>query len=129
MGLYIIKKFEFGKEVEALPTDIGTNYSPFTNTVDGLVPAPNVSGTTTYSGVITSPAQGFTITEGVLVTVTASESSMVIPASVDVRYLSDEFDGNTGKGKWKDVDILTSPNGTLYKLSVTDNGTLITTVI
>ena len=54
---------------------VGTTYAPFTNTVDGLVPAPNVSGTTTYTGAITSPAQGFTITEGVLVTVTASESS------------------------------------------------------
>jgi len=54
---------------------IGTTYSTFTNTVDGLVPAPNVSGTTTYSGAITSPAQGFTITEGVLITVTASESA------------------------------------------------------
>jgi len=49
----------------------------FTNTVDGLVPAPNASGTTTYSGVITSPAQGFIITEGVLFTVTASEASSV----------------------------------------------------
>jgi len=54
---------------------IGTTYSPFTNSEDGLVPAPNISGTTTYSGAITSPAEGFTITEGVLITVTASESS------------------------------------------------------
>jgi len=57
---------------------VGTTYSPFTNSEDGLVPAPNVSGTTTYTGAITSPAQGFTVTEGVLVTVTASESSTVV---------------------------------------------------
>jgi len=60
---------------------IGTTYTPFTNTVNGLVPAPNVSGTTTYSGAITSPAEGFTITEGVLITVTASESSSVSGAT------------------------------------------------
>ena len=56
----------------------------FTNSEDGLVPAPNVSGTTTYSGAITSPAEGFTITEGVLITVTASESSTLTPATPKV---------------------------------------------
>ena len=68
--------------VAAIDTD--TSYAPFTNSVDGLVPAPNISGTTTYSGAITSPTQGFTITEGVLITVTASESSTTASGTAKV---------------------------------------------
>jgi phosphotransferase system IIB component len=49
--------------------DNDTTYTTFTDTEDGLVPAPNVGGSTTYSATITSPTEGFTATEGEVTTV------------------------------------------------------------
>jgi len=92
----------------------GTTYAPFTNTVDGLVPAPNISETTTYSGAITSPAQGFTVTEGVLVTVTASESSTT--ASGTPKVLED-----TGWVNRDKKDITLRSDNTSSSLKFLDN--------
>jgi hypothetical protein len=109
----------------------GGSYSTFTNTEDGDVPAPNVTGETTYSGTITSPTEGFTATEGETTVVTIE-----LPAGVTVtatEVLTSDFTGNT---PWKKIDditrdyiILKSPNGTNYKITVADNGTLNQTAI
>lgn len=53
----------------------------FTNSLAGTVPAPGVAGSTVYGGAITNPADGFTATIGDPVTVTASESAVVVGAN------------------------------------------------
>ncbi len=85
--------------IPAVDTD--TTYTPFTNTVDGLVPAPNVGGTT-YSGAITSPTEGFTATEGQVTSVT-----LTLPAGVasnsDLQIPTSDFTGGTPWKKLKDI--------------------------
>ncbi len=102
----------------------GTTYNPFTNTVDGLVPAPNVGGTT-YTVDITSPAEGATVTEGQVTSVTLSLPVGLV--SSDIEIPTSDFAGGT---PWKNINnivrdyiILKSPNGTLYKVGVADDGT------
>lgn len=56
---------------------IPTVYSPFTNTVDGLVPAPNVAGTTTYPVTLDTPTEGQVFTEGDPINLTATVTETV----------------------------------------------------
>jgi hypothetical protein len=89
----------------------GTTYSTFTNTEDGLVPAPNVGGSTTYSATITSPTEGFTATEGQVTTVNVDLPAGVVSSGAKKVLKSDG---------WKDdrlnlqtIDVLNSDSVSL----------------
>jgi hypothetical protein len=122
-------KISFNGSLES--TAAGGTSEPFTNTEDGDVPAPNVTGETTYSGTITSPTEGFTVTEGETTVVTIELPAGVTVAATEV--LTSDFTGNTPWKKINDIArdyiILKSPNGTNYKVTVADNGTLNQTAI
>ncbi len=88
-GSFIVKANQTGVAGYLTGTfkDGGTTYAPFTNTVDGLVPAPNVGGTT-YTVDITSPTEGATVTEGQVTSVTIDLPAGVV--STAEKFLKDD---------------------------------------
>lgn len=67
---------DFIKNKSSIP-----DYVPlFDNNTPGKVPAPGVSGSTTYTAIITSPSEGTEYTEGDVVNVTATLNESVVGA-------------------------------------------------
>jgi hypothetical protein len=69
--------------------DNDTTYTAFTDTEEGLVPAPNAGGGTTYSATITSPTEGFTATEGQVTTVNVDLPAGVVSSGTKKMLLND----------------------------------------
>jgi hypothetical protein len=89
----------------------GTTYSTFTDTEDGLVPAPNAGGGTTYSASITSPTEGFTATEGQVTTVNVDLPAGVVSSGVEKVLHNDGWKSANREEKY--IDGNTTPNYTL----------------